>query len=473
MHVADIDLPGFLEVHAKATIEARNNACPALATWRQEIPPVDPVGLLRPLFERSTRTFVWMSPHASVIAMGSATDFTHTGHDRFAGIRRGWERAAGTAVSGGPGPRAMPSLVGGFAFAPRPGPLPEALMWVPRVLISRDPDGTTSLALSVSVDPRPTTTDGPARTVADAFALISSGGIRPCPSPLLPGTTMIEVPSASEWKALVAHTTEQIARGRFDKAVLARQLRITSPWGYDLASVLGSLRDTQPGSTVFAVAAYGHAFVGATPERLVGLRGGRAESMSLAASMPRGATPAEDACLRSALLQDDKSRREQRIVTATLRHAFDQVCRTVTVPDEPHVLDLPNLRHLHTRIVGEIADPETASVLDLVERLHPSPAVGGHPRQAALEWVRDAEPFDRGWYAGPVGWMNDEQEGEFAVAIRSAHVQDETATLYAGCGIVAGSDPEAELEETRLKFRPMLNALAIPLSERAPYRQSR
>src|SRR5688500_3065417 len=103
MHVADIDLQGFREVHAKATIEARNNACPALAIWRQDIGPFDPAGLLRPLFERSTRTFVWVSPETSVIAMGSATDFTHFGRDRFAGIRRGWEKAARTAVADGPG----------------------------------------------------------------------------------------------------------------------------------------------------------------------------------------------------------------------------------------------------------------------------------------------------------------------------------------------------------------------------------
>ncbi|MEO3797850.1 isochorismate synthase [Nonomuraea sp. B10E15] len=471
MHVVDIDLQGFREVHAKATIEARNNACPALAIWRQDIGPFDPAGLLRPLFERSTRTFVWVSPETSVIAMGSATDFTHFGRDRFAGIRRGWEKAARTAVADGPGARGVPALVGGFAFAPRPGSLPEALMWVPRVLITQDRDGRATLALSVCVDPRGTTADGPARTAADAAALLGSAGVRPCPSPQLAGTNMIEVPSASEWKALVAHTVEQIRRGRFDKAVLARQLRVTSPCGYDLPSVMGTLLDTQPGSTAFAVAAYGQAFVGATPERLVSLRGGRAESMSLAASMPRGATPAEDACLRAALLEDDKSRREQKIVTATLRRAFEQVCGTVTVPDEPHVLDLPNLRHLHTRIVGEVADPESASVLDLVERLHPTPAVGGQPRRAALEWLGEAEPFDRGWYAGPVGWMNDDQEGDFAVAIRSAHLEEGTATLYAGCGIVAGSDPDAELEETRLKFRPMLNALAVPLSEGAPYRR--
>ncbi|MFI7709142.1 isochorismate synthase MenF [Nonomuraea sp. NPDC049480] len=466
-----IDLPGFLEVHAKAVVEARNSARRALAVWRQEIPPVDPAGLLRPLFERSTRTFVWVSPHSSVLAMGSAMDFTHAGHDRFGGVRRDWEQALQTAVAGGPAPPTTPSLVGGFSFAPRPGPLPEALMWVPRVLIARDRGGRTTLALTASVDPRLTTTDGPARAAADAVALLSGAGVRPCPVPLIEGTTTLEIPSASEWKALVALTTEQIARGHFDKAVLARQLRVTSPWGYDLPSVLGTLLDTQRGSTVFAVAAYGHAFVGATPERLVSLRGGRAESMSLAASMPRGGTAAEDACLRAALLHDDKSRREQEIVTATLRHAFGQVCRDVTVPAQPHVLDLPNLRHLHTRVVGDIADPENASVLDLVERLHPTPAVGGHPRGAALDWLREAEPFDRGWYAGPVGWMNDEQEGDFAVAIRSAHLQEGTATLYAGCGIVAGSDPDAELAETRLKFRPLLNALAVPLSESALYRQ--
>ncbi|MEU4411439.1 isochorismate synthase [Streptosporangium sp. NPDC023963] len=458
----DIDLPGFLEVHAKATAESRNSASRTLATWRQEIDPVDPAWLLAPVFARTRRAFVWVSPESSVIAMGSAADFVERGSGRFAGIRASWERAAQNAVAGGPGRRGTPSLVGGFAFAPRPGPLPEALMWVPRVLVARDRDGRTTLALSVSVDPGNPVQDDVAGVIAQACGLLSAAGGRPCPSPYLAGTTVTEFPSAAEWKALVARAADQIGRGRFDKAVLARQLRVTSPCPYDVPSVLGSLLAAQSGTTVFAVAAGGHAFVGATPERLVSLHAGRARSMSLAASMPRGATPAEDARLRAALLEDDKSRREQQVVTAMLRRAFDQVCREVSVPAEPQVLDLPNLRHLHSRIDGEIADPENTGVLDLVERLHPTPAVGGHPREGTLDWISAAEPFDRGWYAGPVGWMNTDQEGDFAVALRSAHLHEGTATLYAGCGIVAGSDPDVELQETRLKFRPMLNALAVP-----------
>ncbi|WP_436764174.1 isochorismate synthase [Streptosporangium sp. V21-05] len=458
----DIDLAGFLEVHAKATAEARNSASRTLATWRQEIDPVDPAGLLVPVFARTRRAFVWVSPESSVIAMGSAADFVERGAGRFAGVRASWERTLQNAVTGGPGPRGTPSLVGGFAFAPRPGPLPEALMWVPRILVARDRDGRTTLVLSVSVDPGHPVRDDVAGVIAQACGLLAAAGGRPCPSPYLAGTTVTEIPPAAEWKALVARAADQIGRGRFDKAVLARQLRVTSPCPYDVPSVLGSLLGKRSGTTVFAVAADGHAFVGATPERLVSLHAGRARSMSLAASMPRGATPAEDARLRAALLEDEKCRREQQVVTEMVRHAFEQVCREVSVPDEPHVLDLPNLRHLHSRVEGEIADPENTGVLDLVERLHPTPAVGGHPRKGTLDWIAATEPFDRGWYAGPVGWMNADQEGDFAVALRSAHLYEGTATLYAGCGIVAGSDPDVELQETGLKFRPMLDALAVP-----------
>lgn len=338
-------------------------------------------------------------------------------------------------------------------------------MWAPRILIARDRDGRTTLALSVSVDPGRPARDDVVGVIAQACSLLSAAGGRPCPTLYLAGTTVREVPSAVDWKAMVVRAAEQIGRGRFDKAVLARQLHVNSPCSYDVPSVLGSLLAAQSGTTVFAVASDGHAFVGATPERLVSLHAGRARSMSLAASMPRGATPAEDARLRAALLEDDKCRREQHLVTAMLRRAFDEVCREVSVSAEPHVLDLPNLRHLHSRIDGEIADPENASVLDLVERLHPTPAVGGHPRKGTLDWIAATEPFDRGWYAGPVGWMNDDQEGDFAVALRSAHLHEGTATLYAGCGIVAGSDPDVEFQETRLKFRPMLNALAVPAYE--------
>ncbi|WP_327585123.1 isochorismate synthase [Nonomuraea sp. NBC_00507] len=476
MHGADIDLSGFLEVHAKATAQARNTSRPSLAIWREELGHVDPAALLGPLFERSGRSFFWESPQCGVIALGSSADFGADSAagpgeaDRFAGIRRSWESAMENAVTGGPGSGAAPALVGGFAFAPRPGTMPGALMWLPRVLIARDRDGRTTLSLSVRVDPGPATSDAAVRVAAEAVALLSRAGGHPCNPPRQAGTTLTEIPSGQEWKALVARAVEEIGRGAFDKIVVARQLRVSSPTAYDVPSVLAALLDAQPGSTVFGVGLDGHAFVGATPERLVSLHAGRAESMSLAASMPRGGTAAEDARLRATLLADDRSRREQGIVTQAVRHAFEQMCRHVEL-DEPYVLDLPNLRHLHTRIVGEIADPDVVSVLDLVERLHPTPAVGGHPREPALAWLDRAEPIDRGWYAGPVGWMNAAQDGDFAVALRSAHLRGGIATLYAGCGIVAGSDPGGELQETWLKFRPMLAALAVPESHEPPLQE--
>ncbi|MFI6479325.1 isochorismate synthase MenF [Nonomuraea sp. NPDC050663] len=457
-----IDLSGFLEVHAKAVAEACNSGRATLAVWRQEIDPIDPAELLIPLFVHTRRAFVWVSPQSSVLAMGTAADFSGRGPARFATVRAGWEPAARDVVEGGPGPRGTPSLVGGFAFAPGDGPMPDGLMWVPKVLISREADGPAVLSLSVGVEPGPAASDDVVRVVNQAYGWLTAVGGRPCRSPHLEGTTVTEVPPPDEWKALAGRAVEQVGSGAFGKAVLARQLRVDAPCSYDIPSVVGALIEGQPGSTVFAVALDRHAFVGATPERLVGVRTGQARSMSLAASMPRGATPEEDARLRDALLADDKSRREQQMVTAMLRQAFDRVCGEVRVPAEPYVMDLPNLRHLHSRIEGRIADPSNTGVLDLVELLHPTPAVGGHPRQAALDWIAAAEPFDRGWYAGPVGWMNTDQEGDFAVALRSAHLHGRTATLYAGCGIVAGSDPEAELEETRLKFRTMLDALAVP-----------
>ncbi|GGL18642.1 isochorismate synthase [Sphaerisporangium melleum] len=462
MHHPGIDLSGFLEAHAKALARARGDACPVLVIWRQEIGDVDPAGLLGSLFAPAVRAFTWISPHRGVVALGAAADFSGSGTGRFAAVRHGWEKAVRSVAAGAPGLGATPSLVGGFAFAPRPGPLPEALMWLPRVLVSREPGRPATLALGLCVRPGDTGPEEALRVAAEAAALLSSPATRPARPPSRPAGTVTEIPSGAEWKALVARAVEQIGRGRFAKAVLARQLRVSTPRAADVPAVLAALLDAQPASTVFAVAHDGHAFLGATPERLVGLHAGRAESMSLAASMPRGETPDQDARLRAALLADGKSRREQTIVTAALREAFHDVCRHVTAAGEPHVLDLPGIRHLRSHIVGEVADPETASVLDLVERLHPTPAVGGHPRAAALDWLGEAEPFDRGWYAGPVGWMTDDQEGDFAVALRSAHLHGDTATLYAGCGIVAGSDPDTELAETWLKFRPMLTALAVP-----------
>ena len=178
--------------------------------------------------------------------------------------------------------------------------------------------------------------------------------------------------------------------------------------------------------------------------------------MSLAGSIRRGRTPEEDQQLGQALQDSVKDRNEHTVVVQAMVEALYATCASLTV-GPTGLLKLGNIQHLCTPIIGPVADGQT--LLDLVERLHPTPAVGGRPRVVALHWIRQHEQLDRGWYAGPVGWVDERGEGEFAVALRSALLHGDRATLFAGCGIMADSDPEREYVESSLKLKPMLTAL--------------
>jgi len=228
-------------------------------------------------------------------------------------------------------------------------------------------------------------------------------------------------------------------------------------------------------------------FLGASPERLVRVDGRVVRADGLAGSTARGSTAEEDRSMGLALLASSKERHEHALVVHALRDALEPVCANLTIPGQPILLRMPNVQHLHTPVKGVLRSGN--NILDLLERLHPTPTVGGVPRGAVLSRIRRYEPFDRGWYAGPVGWIDANDGGEFAVGIRSALVKgigttDATAMraggnsesdyksevlLYAGCGIVAGSDPEAEHRESCLKLRPLLWAMEGPLcsSERS------
>jgi isochorismate synthase len=179
--------------------------------------------------------------------------------------------------------------------------------------------------------------------------------------------------------------------------------------------------------------------------------------MALAGSAPRGRTREEDAHIADQLLRDPKERAEHAVVVDALRDGLRELCTRVVADAQPRVQALSNVQHLLTRVRGEVRPGD--GILDFVGRLHPTPAVGGFPTPRALELIRNLEALDRGWYAGPIGWVDARGEGEFVVALRSALLRGQTATLFAGCGIVANSDPSAEYAEWGWKVRPMLAAL--------------
>jgi menaquinone-specific isochorismate synthase len=201
-----------------------------------------------------------------------------------------------------------------------------------------------------------------------------------------------------------------------------------------------------------------HAFFGATPELLAKVEGQILTSMALAGSIRRSADPLEDASLGQQLLNSAKDRHEHELVVYSILERLAPLTDKLEIAPQPGVYKLNNIQHLSTPVRARLLNAD--GILPIAELLHPTPAMGGTPRRLAMKVIRDAEPVTRGWYAAPVGWIDVNLDGAFAVAIRSAVAQERRAWLYAGAGIVADSEPEKEWEETGLKFRPMLEALA-------------
>jgi isochorismate synthase len=259
------------------------------------------------------------------------------------------------------------------------------------------------------------------------------------------------------WQALVGTVARGIRRRELglDKVVLARTETVHG--AFDIQTIARRLASAYPTCTIFALGHADATFVGATPERLVGVCAGLATTMALAGSIGRGSTDAQDQALGQALLNDPKERSEHSFVVNALREGLAEVSSRVIADAEPRLRKLPNLQHLLTPVHGRLGEGRT--ILDVVERLHPTPAVGGSPREPALTLIREREQLDRGSYAGPIGWLNRAGEGEFVVGLRSALLRGQDATLFAGCGIVADSDPRAELAESNWKLQPMLAAL--------------
>ena len=283
--------------------------------------------------------------------------------------------------------------------------------------------------------------------------------VRPGP-PGLPGPENIRWHdgslSAPEWEQVVAAAVRRIARGDLRKVVLARDLYASADAPIDARVLLRRLSARYPDCFTFACAG----LVGATPELLIRRDGRDVSALVLAGTLPRGATPAEDARLAAALLSSAKDNEEHGYAAASMQEAIAPLCATLEIAPRPELIRLANLQHLGTRMRGTLAADRSA--LALAAAVHPTAAVGGTPTDAAVELIRELENMDRERYAGPVGWVDADGNGEWGIALRCAQLAGDRARLFAGCGIVAGSDPAAELAEAQVKFRPMQTALEQP-----------
>ena len=326
-----------------------------------------------------------------------------------------------------------------------------------------DRPGTGPVAVgALPFDPTaPATLTIPARVVgrgADGRGWITHIGppLEPVPTPPPRPTrfTVRAVQQRAWWDDAIEAALADIAAGKFAKIVLAREVTVDADAPFDLRAVLRRLRSQQPGCILYADAG----FVGATPELLVRRTGRDFESRPMAGTAP-GSVAAEVA---ARLTASGKDAREHRFVVDAVHDALAPVAARIDVPDAPVVEHFGSLAHLVTPVRGLLRDDAALSALDLARLLHPSPAVGGTPTDAALDAITRLEPFDRGPYAGPVGWVDAQGDGAFAVALRGAEIAGAHALLRAGAGIVAGSDPDAEWAETVAKFEPMLRALVVP-----------
>lgn len=256
----------------------------------------------------------------------------------------------------------------------------------------------------------------------------------------------------------VRRALTRIADGEVSKVVLARDLTGSIPAGSDLRRLVRALSTGYPDTWAFAV----DGLIGASPETLVTVHGGTVTARVLAGTIGRGADADADTAASAHLASSVKDLDEHQYAVQSVLASLRAHTRALAASEQPFLLKLPNLFHLATDVEGELASGETA--LDLVRVLHPTAAVAGTPTPAAIAAIRELEPFDRGRYAGPVGWVDAAGNGEWAIALRcaqfTARAGEIGVTAYAGAGIVAGSDPESELLETRVKFRPLVDALA-------------
>ncbi len=482
-----VDMTGFNEDYLSALLavgqqRARLRRRAILVSVILRVPGVDPLTFFESGAGMEESASFWSTPGRTIAmaGVGVAHMLQASGPGRYEQVNSAWQALQMDAVIDSPAgtvPRgAGPVLLGGFSFDPRRVATaawegyPDGLLVLPRFLLTcvhgvawltintlvRPDDGVSDSQDSVSQDS--------ARILAQVNALLEGGTEERGNRADLTGLSRppvldpeFDIMSESEWEQIVDAALRRIDHGDFEKVVLARAFRVQGDRPFAPTSIVRRLRDAYTNCFIFAMVHGERCFLGASPERLVRVEDGLVAATCLAGSAPRGATAEQDEVLGNTLLASMKDRAEHAVVVSALCASLAEVCHEVTAPDRPTLMKMANVQHLYTPVQARIEDG--MGILDVVASLHPTPAMGGYPREAALAFIREHEGLDRGWYAAPVGWLDGRGAGEFAVAIRSALLHGAQASLFAGCGIVAGSDPLSEYAESELKLRPLLDAL--------------
>ena len=383
-------------------------------------------------------------------ATGKALDF-EPGDDRILAASRLWRRLSTSLRGPDAGPPATGLVaVGGFAYRPDRDPggpwsgFPALLLRVPALAVTRTRGRTFLSAITPG-----------AEALLETGAAAAAAAVQ-APSARNLSVTPVRNPMA--WTAAVGTAAARLRAGAAEKVVLAREVIARGDGVVSAAMVVRALRAAYPSCFTYLVTgADGTAFAGASPELLIRRSGDRAWSQPMAGSVARGATDPEDDRLARQLEESAKDAVEHRVVSNFVVGALRPFAATVTARP-PEVVRFTNIQHLATKVYGEL-NPPPADALQLAAALHPTPAVGGWPREAAERLIDELEGMERGWYAGAVGWIDGRGDGEFAVALRCGLLWEDGARLYAGVGVMPDSDPARELEETELKFKALLTAL--------------
>ncbi len=434
---------------------------PQLASISLEVESLDPLAVLESIFEADEKHFYVERPAEGLAIAGAeaVASMEASGADRFAACQRFVDATLAETVAVGNAalPFFGPHFFVAFTFAAEAEagePFPAASVFVPRWQVAQR-DGRTVATANI-----PVTGDAPIGLLAEkvwraqakfgAFDYTAPGfaGVGSAPG------VAVQSSGAEAYRQTVQQGLDGIAAGRWQKIVLARTKDLTAHGDFHPLWVLNGLRQRFADCFAFSVAnGRGQSFIGASPERLVRVRDGELTTEALAGTIGRGATAREDAAIAGAIQRDEKQLREHRLVLDFIAGQLGELGLEPKFSPRPLIRKLPHLQHLHTPVRAGL--PAGVRLLDVLSRLHPTPAVGGYPRAAVLPAIRALEGFPRGLYAGAIGWLDGRGGGEFFVGLRSALVDGPRARLYAGNGIVRGSSPEAEWAETELKFRPL------------------
>lgn len=376
----------------------------------------------------------WVRGGDGLVGWGSFATTVVKGANRFTDARKWWHQQLGKfAVSdsvhlSGTGP----VLFASFSFDPDE----DSVLVIPKIVVGMR--NGSSWITWIGDQPQPALVEKK-QVLVDAEFNWGDGSISP-----------------AEWQLRVAKAIKEIEETELEKVVLARDLIVHSHRPIDVRKILRNLGDEYPSTWIFAV----DGLVGATPELLLRLSRGMVTSRVLAGTISRTGNDEKDLALAASLARSSKDLEEHEYAVRSVADALDPFCTSTNVPESPFVLHLANVMHLATDVTGALIESKkNIDAFTILEKLHPSAAVCGTPTNIASQLIKRIEGMSRGRYAGPIGWLDARGDGELGIALRCGQIKDNEIQIYAGCGIVAGSNPEKELTESNAKFAPMRSAL--------------